>query len=79
MTGRELIIYILQNGLEDEEIVKDGKILGFTTIDEVAIRTRFGRATIKAWIEEGLIDGVIHIGEEMLIPETSIVKFIGSC
>lgn len=78
MTGRSLIIYILQNGLEDEEIFKDGKILGYMTIDEAAVRTHFGRATIEAWIEIGLLDGVINIGKEALIPETSLLKAIGT-
>lgn len=78
MTGRELIIYILQNGLENEEVFKDGKILGYMTIDEAAVRTHFGRATIKAWVEEGMLDNVIRIGEEVLIPETSVLKTIGS-
>lgn len=27
MTGRELIIYILENGLEDEQIIQDGMIV----------------------------------------------------
>lgn len=27
MTGRELIIYILENGLEDELIIQDGMIV----------------------------------------------------
>ena len=36
MTGRELIVYILQNHLEDEPIVNDGKILGLLTVEEAA-------------------------------------------
>lgn len=29
MTGKELILYILENNLEDSEIFKDGKFLDF--------------------------------------------------
>ena len=31
MTGRELIVYILENGLENEPIFKNGKPIGFIT------------------------------------------------
>ena len=31
MTGREMIIFILENHLEDEEIIQDGKIVGAVT------------------------------------------------
>ena len=34
MTGRELILYILSNGLENEPVFKDGKFIGFMTEEE---------------------------------------------
>ena len=41
MTGRDLIIYILENGLEDEPIIQDGMIimknLGYIPLDEAAL------------------------------------------
>ena len=79
MTGRELIMYILENGLENEEIFKDGKIVGYMTIDQAAIKTKFGRATIEAWIDIGVINNVICIGHEVLIPENAVMKAIGEC
>ena len=51
MTGRDLIIYILQNNLEDEEIFKDGKFIGFVTLNEAAVRLNVGVETVKASIE----------------------------
>lgn len=49
MTGRELIIYILKNGLEDEPVFKDGKFIGFMTLDEAAAKMNVGKATVEAW------------------------------
>lgn len=58
MTGRELIVYILQNGLEDEPVFKDGKFVGFATAEEAAVKKQVGVATIQTWMELGFIDGV---------------------
>lgn len=73
MTGRELIIYILANGLEDEPIYEDDKILGFITATEAAEKFNVGLATIKVWINEGMLDG-IRIGEELYIPANADLK-----
>ena len=73
MTGRELIIYILANGLEDEPIYEDGKILGFITAAEAAEKFNVGLATIKVWVNEGTLDG-IRIGEELYIPANADLK-----
>ena len=73
MTGRELIIYILSNGLEDEPIYEDDKILGFITATEAAEKFNVGLATIKVWINEGMLDG-IRIGEELYIPANADLK-----
>ena len=56
MTGRELIIYILENSLEDEPVFKNGKFIGFITPEEVAVKTDVGAATVYAWINQGRID-----------------------
>ena len=37
MTGRDLIIYILENNLENEPVYKDGRLLGFLTVTEAAV------------------------------------------
>lgn len=53
MTGRDLILYILQNGLEDEPVFKNGKFIGFVTPEDVAIQTNVGTATVHTWIHQG--------------------------
>lgn len=57
MTGRELIIYIMKNGLEDEEVIKNGVFVGLIGEDEVATRFGVGVNTIKAWHALGRIEG----------------------
>lgn len=59
MKGRDLIIYILDNNLEDEEMFKDGKPIGFLTEDEVAIELGVGLATVKTMFSLGVLEGII--------------------
>lgn len=49
MTGKELILYILQNNLEDTIVLKDGVFIGFMTEEEAAVKFGVGIATIRAW------------------------------
>ena len=66
MTGRDLIIYILENNLEDELVFKDGKILGLMTVSEAADKFDVGPETIKFWYETQALKG-IQIGSEIYI------------
>lgn len=50
MTGRDLIIYILQNGLEDANVLEDDRILGFMTVEEAALYFEVGYETVRSWI-----------------------------
>lgn len=67
MTGRELIVYILSNGLENEPIYENGKLLGFMTPEEAAVKFGVGVATIYILVELKMLDGV-RIGDELYIP-----------
>lgn len=67
MTGRDLIIYILQNGLEDTPVYENGRLLGFLNINEAAVKFNVGVATIKLWYELSILDG-LKIGDEIYIP-----------
>ena len=67
MTGRDLIMYILQNGLEDEPLYKDGRVLGFMTVHEAATKAGVGPATIELWASLKKIDSV-KIGSTIYIP-----------
>lgn len=67
MTGRELIIYILENGLEDEPLYKDGRIVGFMTAHEAAEKFGVGWCTIYVWANNNLLPSV-RIGDQLYIP-----------
>ena len=74
MTGRDLIIYILKNGLEDKEIFKDGKINGFLTLEEAAAKLNVGTATVLLWYALGRLKGFtlldkIYFPKDIKIPE----------
>lgn len=66
MTGRDLIMYILNNKLEDEPIVQNGKLIGFLTVEEAAVKHNVGTATVLTWFQMGTIEG-IEIGNTILI------------
>lgn len=67
MTGRDLIIYILSNNLEDKPVFDKGKFIGYLTVNEAASEMNVGAATIYAWIQQGWLDCVI-IGGSIYIP-----------
>ena len=74
MTGRDLIIYILSNGLEDEPVYKNGRFIGFLTAGEVAEKMHVGTATVGAWMNRGMLDGIrvdagIYIPADFKLPD----------
>lgn len=71
MTGRDLIIYILRNGLEDEPLYENGKILGFMNEMEAAVKFGTGTAVVRTWLELGTLEGVL-IGDNWYIPINAI-------
>lgn len=62
MTGKELIIYILSNNLEDEPVFKDGSFVGFITVREAAVKMGVGVATIYALIAQNKLDYIVMCG-----------------
>ena len=67
MTGRDLIIYILAHGLEDEPVFENGRFIGFMTAEEAAVKMNVGVMTIRIWVGLGQLHG-ITIGETLYIP-----------
>lgn len=58
MTGRDLIIYILTNNLENEQVVnQDGVFVGFMGEIEAAAKFGVGVATVRAWYTCGYLKG----------------------
>lgn len=70
MTGRDLIIYIMKNNLEDEQVFQNGSFIGFITMDEAATTLNVGVGTVYAWMVMGQLD-YVRIGEEYLVSASS--------
>lgn len=64
MTGKELILYILQNNLENTVVLENGIFTGFMTEQEAAVKFCVGVATIRAWYQCRWIDGT-KIGDSL--------------
>lgn len=76
MTGKELIIYILENGLENTdvyELIFDTP--AFLTIHEAARKFNVGLATINVWVQHGYLKAYVVKGE-LKIPDSAEVKGI---
>ena len=71
MTGRDLILYILENHLEDEPVFKNGKIMGFKTVVEMAEKFDVGTATVIAWLDQYKVD-IMVISNQIYIPATFV-------
>lgn len=73
MKGRELILYILENRLEDENVFSNGRFIGFMTVADAAEKYEVGTATVMAWLATGRLDGMV-IDHEVYIPCNSKLK-----
>ena len=69
MTGRELIIYIMENNLENEPMFVDGVFVGFIPVDEAAKKLDVGVETIKALVKLGRLTGVTISNELYILPD----------
>ena len=74
MTGRDLIIYILENGLEDKEVLDGDKILGFETLYGLAEKKDVGVETIFALCKMHNVPTVL-INNKVCIPVFAIEQF----
>ena len=72
MTGRDLIMYILSNGLENEPVFKDGAFVGLLTIEQAAIKLDTGVESIRGLYVLGMITGVIIGGELYILDDAKI-------
>lgn len=64
MTGKELILYILHNNLENTVVLEDGFFIGFMTEEEAAVKFGVGTATIRAWYHCKMLKGT-KIGDTL--------------
>lgn len=64
MTGRELMLYILEHNLEDEVVIKDGVFIWLMTEEEAAVKFDTGIETVRAWYICGMLSGT-KIGDRL--------------
>ena len=64
MTGKELILYILQNNLENTIVIENGFFVGYMTEEEAAVKFNVGVETIRAWYSCKWIKGT-QIGDTL--------------
>lgn len=75
MTGRDLIIYILKNNLENEPILKDGQFIGFITVEAAANILGIGTASVRALVARNVLKG-ITVNDIMYIYGESIEDYM---
>lgn len=63
MTGKELIIYILENNLENVEIFDDNLNFIFMSIEEAAVQFECGPSTIVTLIKLGRLNAITIDGK----------------
>ena len=64
MTGKELIIYIVEHNLMDKDIFKEDSVFSFLnveclTVEEAALRYHVGYETIHAWCTLGKFQSIL--------------------
>lgn len=76
MNGRELVVLIMQNNLEEIDIFSED-FLGalMPTVESVAARFNVGVATVEVWLEDDCLEGVVFDGVTYIFPD-SLKKFI---
>ena len=77
MTGKELILYILQNNLENTVVLEEGFFTGFMTEEEVAVKFNVGIETVRAWYNCKMakatkIGDSLYFRKDMADPRTTI-------
>lgn len=64
MTGKELILYILEHDLENEVVIENGIFVWLMDEEEAAVKFDVGVATIRAWYICGMLNGT-KIGDRL--------------
>ena len=78
MNGRDLIIYILENHLEDTDMFVDGVFVGFIPVRQVAAKVGVGEATIRVWVELGTLKGVTINDQLYILPTKELDTILKS-
>lgn len=72
MTGRDLIVYIMANHLEDAPISSIINSAGLMTVEQAAILFGVGTASIETFMQLGTLQYVIIGGIKLVVRPTSM-------
>lgn len=79
MTGRDLIVYILTNHLENAEI-RNGKLMvsgnDFMKDEQVASILGVGMATIRVQYENDCFEGAVREDGVIYIPKDEVIRIL---
>lgn len=79
MTGRDLIVYILTNHLENAEI-RNGKLMvsgnDFMKDEQVASILGVGMATVRVWYENDYFEGACKEDGVIYIPKDEVIRIL---
>ena len=70
MTYGDLIVYVIQNNLVNEEVFQNGRLAGFMTVPEAAVKFGVGESTVRAWMNMNMLD-YVHFNGLILIPQNA--------
>lgn len=70
MTGRDIMMFILENHLEDVDLLNAEEIPNFVTVEKAAVNFGVGTAVVQAWLDKGMLDYVL-IANRVFIPENA--------
>lgn len=80
MTGRDLIVYILTNHLENAEI-RNGKLMvsgnDFMKDEQVASILGVGMATVRVWYDENdYFEGAVREDGVIYVPKDEVIRIL---
>lgn len=79
MTGRDLIVYILTNHLENAEI-RNGKLMvsgnDFMKDEQVASILGVGMATVRVWYENDYFEGGCREDGVIYVPKDEVIRIL---
>lgn len=79
MTGRDLIVYILTNHLENAEI-RNGKLMvsgnDFMKDEQVASILGVGMPTVRVWYENDYFEGVVREDGVIYVPKDEVIRIL---
>ena len=71
MTDKELIIYILQNNLEDTEVLTDNGFTIFMNEQEAAAKFGVGVETVRSWYLMNMLPGIRMADSIFIVKNTT--------